>query len=175
MTPAPFTPNTVARIRELARGNPVSHIARDLQWDSERVLRVAKQFGIEVSGSATDAVLSSSSTEKPIVLPPAQPVHIGPTSGLRLRRDEFDASMTLSEIAEALPQYQGAIVRHLIAIGVDVDFTRTQVIAGRFGTTIASVNSAIAKIKSKMQPTRWTIEGVKQSGYRLVTQSGRMD
>lgn len=174
MTEALLTRETLARIRTEARVKSVVAIAADLGWTPLRVIETAKRFGIEMTGSATES-LPEDAPPKPAALQPAHPIRLGPTPGASLRKHEFDASMTLAEIADSLPQYQAAIVRHLIYIGADGDFTRTRVIAGRFGTTIASVNSAISKIKVKMANTRWTIEGVKQSGYRLVTQSGRAD
>lgn len=48
--PSPYTPGTVARIRELAAQKIIPEvIARDLGWDLQRLARVAKAHSIEIA------------------------------------------------------------------------------------------------------------------------------
>lgn len=51
MTPAPYTPETVHRIKDLAREKPVDAIAQALGWDAARLIRVAARHTIPVFGT----------------------------------------------------------------------------------------------------------------------------
>ncbi len=49
--PAPFTRNTLARIRTMALTMPAGEIASALQWQPDRVYRTARAHGIEICES----------------------------------------------------------------------------------------------------------------------------
>lgn len=157
MTRAAYCPETINTIRANAKASATS-IAAQLGWTIEELRRVAQKHSIELVGGGSD---------KPSVLPSRNHVRIAEQPA---EPGEFDASMTIEEIVEGLPELQGAILRHLIDAGMGV-FVPTHGIAGRFGTTRLSVSLACSKARKKLQPTRWTIEGRSGSGFRVVTHS----
>lgn len=159
--PAPYTPDTVARIRELAATNPVSHIAADLRWEADRVLRVAKKFGIDVRGNATASIVPARFWK--------------PSAPLLSHEGEFDCAATLGEMIEALPDLQGRLLKHFAAALDTGDLIPSLHLAEYFDTSRSGIGVAVHNLRRKLRKTRWCIECVKYRSYRLVTQSGRVD
>lgn len=153
MTPAPYTPETVAQIRRLARHEPVEVIADQFSWDVQRLKRVARQHFIELAGGDASASSGARSDVAPV---PAQiPVRFPPW-------------MTLEAIAAALPKRQGDVLRVLMAQGIDGHFTAGHFIADRVGTGLKAMQSNVRNLRINLGGTRWGIEAVNHEGYRVV-------
>lgn len=178
MTPAPFTPDTVARIRELSVSKSAGQIAAELRWDAGRVLRVAKQFAIEVTGSATESVLPS--PPKPAV--PLLDASIRPKRVLRGTKPkkphiEFCSTATLAQIVAAFDGNKRIVMQMLIDAGPDGTLVSGATIGERLSVSPSYVTEIMNYLRRKLMPTQWWIESIKgrTGGHRLVTQSGRMD
>lgn len=153
MTPAPYTPETVAQIRRLARHEPAEVIADQFSWDVPRLKRVARQHFIELAGDNASASSGGRS---------------GAAAAASQIPARFPPWMTLEAIAAALPKCQGGVLRVLIAQGVDGPFMGGHFIADRVGTRLKAMQSNVRNLRINLGGTRWGIEAVNHEGYRVV-------
>lgn len=169
MMPLPYCPATVSRIRDAAPVMPLAQIAQLIGWDGPQVERVAKRHGIELIGAKNGAETESVVRPESIrTAPDRAPVS---AAGKPL---SLTSSMTLIEIAEALPPRQAQLFRVLVSAGINCPPLPTLSVCARLDMTRDALKAHCSIIRAKLIPTRYALEGIKgnNGGYRIVTQGG---
>jgi hypothetical protein len=164
-SPAQMTPETISRIRGASAVQSAAEIARSLNWDIARVVRVAQAHSIDLP------IISPVMNSHPAIDPPEPPI---PTERRRnLSQSKFTwSALSLDEIAMRLSPRQAEVV---LALKFDVDgqFMPMSALARRINPSFhaANVFDAIEKVTIKLveNDARWRIEGARGRGYRLIT------
>lgn len=142
-TPAPFTPQTLATIRDMARVQEAPVIAEAINWELHRLARVAKAHGIELMNA--DPVVSVVSR-----LTPPSP---------------------LDEVIDGMSRRQREVLL-ILKNEIDGRWIPSREIADRIGVSAENVSNILRKTaKRRVGLCGFKIESLPGygSGYRLVT------
>lgn len=165
LSPLPYTPATVARIRAAAPCTQANELAQSIGWELSRLERIARQHTIELIGAKNGAA-----TE-----PIAEPIPVAPesTTPLRYLRASrvLTSAMTLAEIAGALGGRQAQVFDVLHRHGVNGQPLSAGVLCASCGISRSALAAYVSHIRLRLRPTRWSVEGLKgrEGGYRLIS------
>lgn len=160
---APYTRETIARIRQLAGTNTSAQIGVELGWPQSSVESVAKTHGIEIVGAR----------------PPA-PTKEAKQIATSARRDEVVVgdvrwSSAFCEVERHgvlvyLPKYQNSVfgvLLHSLMLQPD-DFLEGRAIAER-AQLLSPVNAMVLHVRRRVDALHMTVEsGPNRRGYRLA-------
>lgn len=155
--PAPYCPETLRRIRDLAVTHSIAGIAVDLGWSKSMVQDVARRHGIEVAGT---------SLAKPRPVAPARVEDHIFTDGLAIVGECVDRCGIRAKLDASSMRVFDTLFR--AALRHPEEWVHGRVLAAIFDVQSSTIGRYVSALRNMVKPLRLGIEGHRGKGYRLV-------